>query len=214
VQSTATTPYILDVTLLPDGDLLVGGVFATAAGGDSAYFARYTFGDVAPTVLVHPEDSAVCRGDSTELAALAQGSGVISYQWQFESSPPGSELWTDIADGPLPGANGTVVAGSNDPVLRLSGLGARASLRLRCVFANDCGSAISDPAVLSVSSPDFDGDGDEGTDADVEAFFTRIAGGPCPTGDACNSTDFDGDGDEGTDADVEAFFRVLAGGAC
>jgi len=62
-------------------------------------------------------------------------------------------------------------------------------------------------------SIDFDGDGDEGTDADIEAFFIAIAGGACPTG-TCGSIDFDGDGDEGTDADIEAFFRRLSGGPC
>ncbi len=58
---------------------------------------------------------------------------------------------------------------------------------------------------------DFDGDGDIGTDADIEAFFACLAGACCPT---CGSADFNGDGDTGTDADIESFFRVLAGGAC
>ncbi len=58
---------------------------------------------------------------------------------------------------------------------------------------------------------DFDGDGDTGTDADIEAFFACLAGNCCP---ACGRADFDGDGDSGTDADIEAFFRVLAGGSC
>ena len=62
-------------------------------------------------------------------------------------------------------------------------------------------------------SVDFDGDGDEGTDADIEAFFAVIGGGVCPTG-TCNDIDFDNDGDEGTDADIEAFFRVIGGGPC
>jgi hypothetical protein len=62
-------------------------------------------------------------------------------------------------------------------------------------------------------SADFDGDGDEGTDADIEAFFAVIAGGVCPTG-ACGSIDFDGDGDEGTDFDIEAFFAVIGGQPC
>ncbi len=60
---------------------------------------------------------------------------------------------------------------------------------------------------------DFDGDGDSGTDADIEAFFACLAGSccaPCHPG----GSDFDGDGDAGTDADIEAFFRVLAGGSC
>ena len=60
-------------------------------------------------------------------------------------------------------------------------------------------------------SADFDGDGDTGTDADIEAFFACLGGSCCAT---CGSADFDGDGDTGTDADIEAFFRVLGGGAC
>ncbi len=60
-------------------------------------------------------------------------------------------------------------------------------------------------------SADFDGDGDTGTDADIEAFFSCLAGSCCAT---CGTADFDGDGDTGTDFDIEAFFRVLAGGTC
>ena len=55
---------------------------------------------------------------------------------------------------------------------------------------------------------DFDGDGDTGTDADIEAFLACLAGSCCMT---CMGPDFDCDGDDGTDADIEAFFRVLAG---
>jgi DNA-binding beta-propeller fold protein YncE len=60
---------------------------------------------------------------------------------------------------------------------------------------------------------DFDGDGDVGTDADIEAFFACLAGNCCAT---CwqGGADFNGDGDVGTDADIESFFRVLAGGPC
>jgi hypothetical protein len=60
---------------------------------------------------------------------------------------------------------------------------------------------------------DFDGDGDTGTDADIEAFFACLAGSCCET---CypGGSDFNGDGDVGTDADIESFFRVLAGGPC
>jgi hypothetical protein len=58
---------------------------------------------------------------------------------------------------------------------------------------------------------DFDGNGDTGTDADIEAFFACLAGNCCAT---CGSADFNADGDSGTDADIEAFFRVMAGGTC
>jgi hypothetical protein len=60
-------------------------------------------------------------------------------------------------------------------------------------------------------SADFNGDGDSGTDADIEAFFACLAGSCCQH---CASADFNGDGDSGTDADIEAFFRVLAGSPC
>jgi hypothetical protein len=58
---------------------------------------------------------------------------------------------------------------------------------------------------------DFDGDGDVGTDADINAFFACLAGNCCPT---CCGADFNGDGDVGTDQDIDSFFRVLAGMPC
>jgi hypothetical protein len=65
--------------------------------------------------------------------------------------------------------------------------------------------------ISGCGSADFDGDGDTGTDLDIEAFFACLGGNCCAT---CGSADFDGDGDTGTDLDIEAFFRVLGGGTC
>jgi len=62
-------------------------------------------------------------------------------------------------------------------------------------------------------SQDFNGDGDFGTDQDIEAFFACL-GGNCCTSCFCQGSDFNGDGDFGTDQDIEAFFRVLGGGNC
>ena len=76
---------------------------------------------------------------------------------------------------------------------------------------NDDGT-LGNPVSLCGTS-DFDGDGDSGTDADIEAFFACLAGTCCPT---CfiGGADFNGDGDTGTDLDIESFFSVLGGGAC
>jgi hypothetical protein len=71
--------------------------------------------------------------------------------------------------------------------------------------------AFIDAAPVGRCSADFDGDGSVGTDGDIEAFFSCLAGNCCVT---CGDADFNGDGDIGTDADIESFFRVLAGGAC
>jgi hypothetical protein len=59
-------------------------------------------------------------------------------------------------------------------------------------------------------SRDYNGDGDIGTDADIEDFFACLGGNCCPR---C-TPDFNADGDLGTDADIESFFRVLSGGPC
>jgi hypothetical protein len=67
--------------------------------------------------------------------------------------------------------------------------------------------------VDACGTSDFNGDGDFGTDQDIEAFFACLSGQCCGTCFAGGS-DFNGDGDFGTDQDIEAFFRVLAGGAC
>ena len=64
-----------------------------------------------------------------------------------------------------------------------------------------------------VPGADFNGDGDLGTDADIEAFFACLSGNCCGTCYA-EGADFNADGDIGTDQDIESFFRVLAGGAC
>jgi hypothetical protein len=62
-------------------------------------------------------------------------------------------------------------------------------------------------------SHDYNGDGDFGTDQDIEAFFACL-GGNCCALCFCQGSDFNGDGDFGTDQDIEAFFRVLGGGNC
>ncbi|HYE63241.1 MAG TPA: YncE family protein [Phycisphaerales bacterium] len=60
---------------------------------------------------------------------------------------------------------------------------------------------------------DYNGDGDSGTDQDIEAFFACLGGTCCDTC-YCQGSDFNGDGDFGTDQDIEAFFRVLGGNPC
>jgi hypothetical protein len=80
---------------------------------------------------------------------------------------------------------------------------------------NSPGSAllrISPAAPPACCLNDYNGDGDVGTDADIEAFFACLGGNCCAT--CPPNADFNCDGDVGTDGDIEAFFRVLAGGSC
>jgi hypothetical protein len=73
--------------------------------------------------------------------------------------------------------------------------------------------SIAVPPPPPCGSADFNCDGDIGTDLDIEAFFSCLAGS-CPPPPCTSTADFNADGDIGTDADIEAFFRVLAGGSC
>jgi hypothetical protein len=84
-------------------------------------------------------------------------------------------------------------------------------LQVFCFASGWCYSIETDPTPVHINSPDFNGDGALGTDADIEAFFACLGGDCCPT---CGSADFNGDGAIGTDADIESFFRVLGGGSC
>jgi|GEM_PF-5690706 len=67
--------------------------------------------------------------------------------------------------------------------------------------------------VRTCGSSDYNGDGDFGTDQDIEAFFACL-GGQCCQNCWSGGSDFNGDGDSGTDQDIEAFFRVLSGSGC
>jgi hypothetical protein len=92
------------------------------------------------------------------------------------------------------------------------------SYTLTSVVTDVQGRSSSCTAAYSIIVPtvccrnDYDGDGDAGTDADIEAFFVCLAGSCCPT--CPSNADFNCDGDIGTDADIESFFRVLGGGPC
>jgi hypothetical protein len=121
--------------------------------------------------------------------------------------------------------NGTVLTDVTDRTSEFWGTGARPQILSfgqddkgeLYVCAGNNGIYKMVPATFAsqcfCGSADFNGDGDFGTDADIEAFFRCLGGDCCAT---CWSAgaDFNGDGDVGTDADIEAFFRVLAGGYC
>jgi len=108
--------------------------------------------------------------------------------------------------------NNTRISGVTTDTLTISPVGYFLGGNYDVVVTNQCGSVTSAAAQLILLDPaDFDGDGDSGTDLDIEAFFTCLGGDCCST---CGSPDFDGDGDAGTDLDIESFFRVLGGGNC
>jgi len=207
-QDTVTDPVILTLATL---GIAPGDLIRIRVQGE------FTFNTAN---VISRNSVAVFSSSATLLASNLQQRvpGAIEAGVDFISAPTfNGGLPTDIPqdfrlgdhNGPLPGVDVVVPPGATHLFLSVydsfyqdnkdTDADFAAEVTLLCAANACCGST------------DFDGDGDEATDADIEAFFAAIAGNPCA---GCGSTDFDGDGDEATDADIEAFFRVIAGGPC
>jgi hypothetical protein len=184
--------------------LTIAGISAADAGSydcvvtngcGSATSSPATLTVFSPPSAAAPQDDVACIGFGAAFQTTPSGTGPFSFHWRH------NEVAMDPIDNP------TILTAA----LSLYGVTIADAGSYDCVVTNACGNVTSSAAVLTVSSSDFDNDGDTGTDADIETFFACLAGDCCP---ACGSSDFNGDGDVGTDADIEAFFRVLAGGTC
>jgi Immunoglobulin domain len=153
-----------------------------------------------PTITTNPTPALACAGGIVTFAAAA-GNEPLTYRWMGDGAP--------LTDGPT--ASGSVLSGCTTPTLTITAAQGGDRGSYACAVTNPCSTVSTSAASLTVNSADFNGDGDMGTDLDIEAFFACLAGNCCAT---CGSADFNADGDIGTDLDIESFFRVLAGGAC
>jgi hypothetical protein len=152
------------------------------------------------TITGHPQDASSSGGPVT-LTATAEGPGPLTFRWR--------RAGIALEDGP-------VYSGTSTQTLTIAGVSAAEAGAYDLEVSNPCGSVHTAAATVSLAGcgpQDFNGDGDSGTDQDIEAFFACLAGHCCG---ACwpGGSDFNGDGDFGTDQDIEAFFRVLAGNPC
>jgi hypothetical protein len=200
------------LSLMPRGT----GACQSSSGAvfDDLYFETQSCG-AAPTISDQSGDQSICLGSTASFSVTASGTPAPTYQWQWQPEPGG--VWMTVAEGDnfYQGQQVFHAEDSGTAFVRVNLFHTWPNRynapALRCAVSNTCGSASSNPAALYYNSADFNGDGDLGTDTDIEAFFACLGGNCCP---ACGSADFNGDGDIGTDADIEAFFRVLGGGAC
>jgi subtilisin family serine protease len=187
-----------DDTAEPSYPAASPGVIAVAATDNTDHKAPFSnYGSYvsicAPgtgVVSTFPGDQYARASGCSFASALV--SGVAALAWSGQSSDSASRVAPAILN------TATGIDSLNPSYATLLGHG-----------RVDAASAVT--AVPHCGTADFNGDGDVGTDADIEAFFACLAGSCCA---ACDTADFNGDGDVGTDSDIEAFFRVLAGGSC
>ena len=120
-----------------------------------------------------PARTFISEGQPVSIAVQATGDG-LTFQWRRDG--------VDLAPGGDHGFTGVNAATLQSSSARLSDSGAI----FECVIAGPCGGQTTRAAVLVVNPPlptcgsqDFNGDGDFGTDADIEAFFRVLGGGSC-----------------------------------
>jgi hypothetical protein len=156
----------------------------------------------AAAINQQPQGASVAQGQPVTFTVTTTGAPPAGYQW----------MRNNVAL-----SNNARIQGATTSALTINpALTTDAGAYSVNIVMPSCGDIQSQPATLTVSAcgtSDFNGDGDFGTDADIEAFFACLSGSCCG---ACfwGGADFNGDGDFGTDADIEAFFRVLSGGSC
>jgi hypothetical protein len=207
---SGTNDYVLALAVLPNGDVAAGGPFTTAGGVAAGYWSIWNDGH--PAVASQPVGATTCAGAAAVFSVIATGDAPLAYQWQVQAAP---NDWVDLAGSavPLP-CGGSAYATLPNAAITSIGVTPCPGVnryQVRCTVSNACGSVTSNEGTLLINSADFNGDGDVGTDADIDAFFACLGGNCCAN---CGSADFNGDGDVGTDADIDAFFRVLSGGGC
>ncbi len=151
-----------------------------------------------------PNDWTTCTNFPISLPASAAGPGPFTYQWRKDSQP--------LSDAP------GHISGAHSADLNIVHTALTDAGVYDCIVTNNCQSEVSGTWTISVvpgpccyCPADFNNDGDIGTDADIEAFFSCLGGSCC---DSCCTVDVNQDGDLGTDADIDDFFRILAGEPC
>jgi len=182
--------------------VLHGSSDALGRGDGQVASLTFVLRDYRPRVTLEPIGATVTHGSAVSLSCAAANDELttISYRWRKNGAP--------LSDDGRIGGTQTATLSFSPVVAMDAGV-------YDCEVLSDCDAMRTRGAVLAVradcNSADFDGDGDSGTDLDIEAFI-RCVGGLCC--DLCQPPDFDNDGDAGTDADIEFFIYVLGGGTC
>jgi hypothetical protein len=221
---TAASPFI-DTEATPGVTSTYGVTSLGSCTSSAEVTDNGSRGTQVGSITHQPQDATVCADTPASMSVAMGGPGPYTYQWRVEDSNGGlyplSTTPTSVGCGS--NATATSATGPTTQILVTPGFCGDRAYGVRCVVtSSSCGHISSNLATLLVRAPnnlacggacdpDFNHDGDLGTDADIEAFFACLGGNCCAT---CGSADFNADGDIGTDADIESFFRVLAGGAC
>lgn len=155
---------------------------------------------------VQPSPTTTCATGVAVFSAAASGTGV-QYQWQVQDAlAPGG--WADVGEGDnvLPSGGMFWASGAQSDLLGISAPSGWGTIQLppgvlvRCAATNECGSAISDPALLTLCLADVNCD----LSVDLVDFFEFLNNFDQSLGEA----DVTGDGAVDL-SDFFAFFNAF-----
>ncbi len=153
----------LELKLVSGAYTFTYGVGRTDVGPDSnpvSYLDDLYFDDPAlTTITAQPGVGSGSANHAAILSVTASSLGPLTYRWQIESAPAGSNAWTNLANGPIPGT-GSSATGADTANLALANIDSDTlARRYRCVVTNTCAIVTSDPTTLASCPADLNGDG-------------------------------------------------------
>jgi glucose/arabinose dehydrogenase len=121
--------FPVDLKVADDGSLYY---LARGSGATTGVVFRVRSGSTAPAITSHPANRSVPAGASATFGVRASGTPTLRYQWQ---------------------RNGTAIPGATSQDYTIAAVGAGDNgARFRALVTNDFGSAVSNEAVLTVTS--------------------------------------------------------------
>ena len=181
---SGATSSALTISSVDDGDMASYRCTVTDDVGTATSHSAALLPPRPMTIITrHPEsqgDPPVTHGIDVDFSVIATGAESLTYSWQKDEN--------DLTDDGH-------FAGTATAILTIQQVNSNDDGSYRCRVTAGCGTVYSDPALLEVTTPDFDGDGD----VDLEDFghLQECFSGPGnpQTDPDCLDARMDGDSD-------------------
>ena len=172
------------------------------------------------TIGTQPVLENACAASTASFFVAAAGTPPFTYQWQIETAPAGSGIFTDLTNGAI-GATAAVASnvGTDTLSIALNGASALSGLAFRATATNACGNATSVSAILHIpAGPRGQMNCDASVDGLDVASFALALTSPVDyetTYPSCDRYNGDINCDGEVDAnDIEPFVNCMLGGGC
>ena len=141
VSGSTTTNLTISNLQTNDNGNSYSVIVTNATGSTNSSVALLTVTNVAPAIVVQPQDQTLRAGSNATFTVTASGTAPLSYQWQFNGS--------NLLDGT--NVDGSQISGSITTNLTVSFAQTNEDGNYTVVITNVAGSVTSSAAVLTVA---------------------------------------------------------------